>query len=98
MGVAATGDPHPRHHQRDPGVAAPAAGAAGAARGAARRGEEVREVLAYHYEQAWRYKFETGERVEDLAHTAIEARRRAGARASRLRTLPQARRALARAP
>lgn len=65
--------------------------------GAAGGDEEFLEVLAYHYEQAWRYKFETGERVEDLAQAAIEALRKAGARASRLRTLPEARRLYERA-
>jgi class 3 adenylate cyclase/tetratricopeptide (TPR) repeat protein len=52
--------------------------------------EEFLEVLAYHYEQSWRYTYETGERNESLARTAIEALRKAGARAHRLRTLPEA--------
>ncbi|MDQ7849428.1 MAG: adenylate/guanylate cyclase domain-containing protein [Armatimonadota bacterium] len=50
------------------------------------------EVLAYHYEQAWRYRFETGDKAADLARQAIAALRAAGARALSLRTLPEARR------
>ncbi|MDR7417341.1 MAG: adenylate/guanylate cyclase domain-containing protein [Armatimonadota bacterium] len=57
---------------------------------AARDDEEYLELLAYHYEQAWRYTFETGERDEALARTAIDVLRKAGARAGRLRTLPEA--------
>ncbi len=49
-------------------------------------------VLAHHYEQGWRYKFETGEKATDLARSAIAALRRAGARAAALRTFPEARR------
>ena len=58
---------------------------------------ELLEVLANHYEHAWRYKFETGEQAEDLARKAIEVIRRAGARARTLRTLPEARRLYERA-
>jgi class 3 adenylate cyclase/tetratricopeptide (TPR) repeat protein len=60
-------------------------------------GDTFLEVLAYHYEQAWRYRFETGESDEDLARRAIAALRKAGARAARLRTLPEARRLYERA-
>lgn len=60
--------------------------------GAAGGDEEFLGVRAYHQEQAWRYKFETGEHDEGLARAAIEALRKAGARACRLRTLLEARR------
>ncbi len=59
--------------------------------------EEFLEVLAHHYEQAWRYRFETGEKAEDLARKAIEVLRKAGARATALRTLPEAQRLYERA-
>jgi len=52
--------------------------------------EEFLEMLAYHYEQAWRYRFDAGERDEALARSAIAALRRAGERARRLRALPEA--------
>jgi len=55
------------------------------------------EVLAYHYEQAWRYRFETGDKAPSLARQAIAALRAAGARALALRTLPEARRLYERA-
>ncbi len=55
------------------------------------------EVLAYHYEQAWRYRFETGDKAADLARQAVAALRAAGARALTLRTLPEARRLYERA-
>ncbi len=54
--------------------------------------DEFLEVLAHHYEHAWRYRFETGEQADALARTAIEVLRKAGARATVLRTLPEARR------
>jgi class 3 adenylate cyclase/tetratricopeptide (TPR) repeat protein len=60
-------------------------------------GDTFLEVLAHHYEQAWRYRFETGENDEGLARRAIAALRRAGARAAGLRTLPEARRLYERA-
>jgi len=53
--------------------------------------EEMLGVLAYHYEQAWRNAYDTGDRAEDLARRAIDALRQAGARAMHLRTLPEAR-------
>jgi len=53
--------------------------------------EEMYGVLAFHYEQAWRNAFDTGDRAEELARRAIEALRRAGMRAMSLRTLPEAR-------
>lgn len=59
---------------------------------ATQRADEFLEVVAYHYEQAWRYRFETGDRAADLARQAIAALRAAGARALSLRTLPEARR------
>jgi len=55
------------------------------------------ETLAWHYEQAWRNQFDTGEKAEDLAYRAVESLRRAGARATHLRTLPEARHLLERA-
>lgn len=54
--------------------------------------DEFLEVLAYHYEQAWRSRFETGEKADALARKGIEVLRKAGARATALRTLPEARR------
>lgn len=54
--------------------------------------EKFLEVLAHHYEHAWRHSFETGQGADDLARKAITALRRAGARAAALRTLPEARR------
>jgi tetratricopeptide (TPR) repeat protein len=63
----------------------------------AQRGDEFLEVLAHHYEQAWRYRFETGDPGEDLARKAIHAIRHAGSRAKDLRTLPEARRLYERA-
>ncbi|MDR7449507.1 MAG: adenylate/guanylate cyclase domain-containing protein [Armatimonadota bacterium] len=59
--------------------------------------DEHLEVLAHHYEQAWRYRFETGDRSEAPARRAVEALRRAGQRAKALRTLPEARRLFERA-
>jgi predicted ATPase/class 3 adenylate cyclase len=59
--------------------------------------EEFLAVLAHHYEQAWRARFETGEPSEDLARQAVAALRRAGTRATSLRTLPEARRLYGRA-
>lgn len=53
---------------------------------------EFGAVLAHHYEQAWRYRFETGEKSPDLARQAIEVLYRAVVRATRLRTFPEARR------
>lgn len=53
--------------------------------------EESLDVLAYHFEQAWRSAFDTGERAEDLARQAVNALRKAGSRAMHLRTLPEAR-------
>jgi class 3 adenylate cyclase/tetratricopeptide (TPR) repeat protein len=54
--------------------------------------EEFLAVLAHHYEQAWRAQFETGEPADASARQAVTALRRAGARATSLRTLPEARR------
>jgi tetratricopeptide (TPR) repeat protein len=54
--------------------------------------DEFLEVLAHHYEHAWRYGFETGEKADGLAQKAIDILRKAGARATALRTLPEARR------
>lgn len=54
--------------------------------------DEFLGVLAHHSEQAWRYKFETGEKATDLARSAVAALRKAGARATALRTFPEARR------
>jgi len=54
--------------------------------------DEFLELLAHHVEQAWRFRFETGDRDEALARRAVEALLRAGARATSLRTLPEARR------
>ena len=54
--------------------------------------EEFLAVLAHHHEQAWRALFETGEPSEGLARQAVAALRRAGTRATSLRTLPEARR------
>ncbi|MDR7520362.1 MAG: adenylate/guanylate cyclase domain-containing protein [Armatimonadota bacterium] len=59
--------------------------------------EELLPVLARHGEQAWRYKFENGEQDEALARKAINTFRRAGRRASQLRTLPEALRLFERA-
>ena len=59
---------------------------------AAETPDKFLEVLAHHYEQAWRYRFETGDKAMDLARRAIAALRAAGARALALRTLPEARR------
>ncbi|MDR7546228.1 MAG: AAA family ATPase [Armatimonadota bacterium] len=52
--------------------------------------EEMLGVLAYHYEQAWRNAFDTGDRAEDLARRAVLTLRAAGTRAMHLRTLPEA--------
>src|SRR5436309_2567940 len=60
-------------------------------------GEEFLEILAHHREHAWRYRFETGERADDLARDAIDALRRAASRATALGTLPEARRLYERA-
>jgi tetratricopeptide (TPR) repeat protein len=65
--------------------------------GAAGTDEEFLEVLAHHYEQAWRYRFEAGDKGEDLARKAIEVLRKAGGRAAALRTLPEAQRLYERA-
>ncbi|HET6947581.1 MAG TPA: adenylate/guanylate cyclase domain-containing protein [bacterium] len=59
--------------------------------------EEWLDILAFHYEQAWRNTFDTGDRAEDLARQAVEALRKAGGRAMRIRTLPEARRLYERA-
>jgi predicted ATPase len=59
---------------------------------AADSADKFLEVLAHHYEQGWRYRFETGDNDETLARRAIGALRRAGARAANLRTFPEARR------
>ena len=59
--------------------------------------ENLLETLAWHYEQAWRSRFDTGEMAQDLAFRAVEALRRAGARATHLRTMPEARHLLERA-
>lgn len=64
---------------------------------ATRSAEPFLEVLAYHYEQAWRYRFETGDKAAELARQAVAALRAAGARALALRTLPEARRLYERA-
>ncbi len=61
------------------------------AQAAPEHGEEFLEVLAHHLEQAWRYRFETGERADDLAREAVDALRRAARRATALGTLPEAR-------
>ncbi|TMI82460.1 MAG: hypothetical protein E6H04_04705 [Bacillati bacterium ANGP1] len=58
----------------------------------AQHNDEFLELLAHHYEHAWQYKFETGERAEPIARKAIQAIRNAGARATALGTLPEARR------
>ncbi len=55
------------------------------------------EVLAHHYEDAWRYQFDAGHNEAELARRAVEALRRAGTRATALRTLPEARRIYERA-
>ncbi|HEY6103466.1 MAG TPA: tetratricopeptide repeat protein [bacterium] len=52
--------------------------------------ENLLATLAWHYEQAWRNQFDTGEMAHDLAYRAIAALRRAGARATHLRTMPEA--------
>ncbi len=54
--------------------------------------DEFVGILASHYEHAWRYRFETGDRAPDLARTAIAVLRRAGERARAMRTFPEARR------
>jgi tetratricopeptide (TPR) repeat protein len=59
--------------------------------------EKFLEVLAHHNEQAWRYRFETGDKAADLARRAIDALRAAGTRALALRALPEARRQFERA-
>jgi class 3 adenylate cyclase/tetratricopeptide (TPR) repeat protein len=59
--------------------------------------ENLLATLAWHYEQAWRNQFDTGEMAHDLAYRAVAALRRAGARATHLRTLPEARHLLERA-
>jgi tetratricopeptide (TPR) repeat protein len=59
--------------------------------------DKLLETLAWHYEQTWRNQFDTGEMAQDLAYRAVEALRRAGARATHLRTLPEARHLLERA-
>ncbi len=59
--------------------------------GMAPHGDQPLELLAHHYEQAWRYRFETGDPAEDIARKAIHTIRTAGARARNLRTLPEAR-------
>ncbi len=59
--------------------------------------EEFVDILAIHYEQGWRYRFETGDRSPDLARAAIAVIRRAGERAIALRTFPEARRLYERA-
>jgi class 3 adenylate cyclase/tetratricopeptide (TPR) repeat protein len=64
---------------------------------AAETADKFLAVLAYHYEQAWRYRFETGDKAVDLARKAIDALRAAGGRALALRTLPEGRRLTERA-
>lgn len=59
--------------------------------------EEFLEVLAHHREQAWRYRFETGEKAEGLARAAVDVLRKAAGRATTLGTLPEARRLYERA-
>jgi predicted ATPase/class 3 adenylate cyclase len=54
-------------------------------------------VLAHHYEHAWRNRFETGEPAPDVARQAIAVQHRAAARATTLRTFPEARRLVDRA-
>ncbi|HTD47454.1 MAG TPA: adenylate/guanylate cyclase domain-containing protein, partial [bacterium] len=65
---------------------------AGWLEGIAHYADEFLEVLAHHYEDAWRYRFETGEEAQDTARKAIQTIRRASARAKARWTLPEARR------
>ena len=65
---------------------------AGWLEGVAHYADEFLEVLAHHYEDAWRYRFETGEEAQDTARKAIHTIRRASARAKARWTLPEARR------
>ncbi|MGH2403587.1 MAG: ATP-binding protein, partial [bacterium] len=58
---------------------------------------EFLAALGHHREHAWRYKVETGEKAPELARSAIAALRQAGARATALRTFPEARRMFDRA-
>jgi len=60
--------------------------------GVAQHGDEFLEVLAHHYEDAWRYQFETGEDAQDTARKAIQTIRKASARAKARWTLPESRR------
>jgi len=60
--------------------------------GGGQHGEEFLEVLAHHYEDAWRYRFETGEDAQDTARRAIQTIRRASERARARWTLPESRR------
>jgi len=60
--------------------------------GIAHYADEFLEVLAHHYEDAWRYRFETGEEAQGTARKAIQTIRRASARAKARWTLPEARR------
>lgn len=54
--------------------------------------DEFVEIVAIHYEHAWRYRFETGDRAPELARAAVAVLRRAAERARALRTFPEARR------
>jgi class 3 adenylate cyclase/tetratricopeptide (TPR) repeat protein len=63
----------------------------------AENAEKFLEILAHHYEDAWRYEFEAGRDAAALARQAIDALRRAGQKATALRTLPEARRLYERA-
>ena len=65
---------------------------AGWLEGVAQHGDEFLEVLAHHYEDAWRYRFETGEDAQDTARRAVQTLRRASARAKAHWTLPESRR------
>lgn len=53
---------------------------------------DVLPALAHHYEHAWRYRFETGDRAPELARGAVDVLRRAAIRAVGLRAFPEARR------
>ncbi|HET8999274.1 MAG TPA: adenylate/guanylate cyclase domain-containing protein [bacterium] len=65
---------------------------AGWLEGVAQHGDEFLEVLAHHYEDAWRYRFETGEDAQDTARRAVGIIRKASARAKARWTLPESRR------
>ncbi|MBI2201188.1 MAG: tetratricopeptide repeat protein [Armatimonadetes bacterium] len=59
--------------------------------------DEFLEVLAFHREQAWRSRHETGDAAPELAGEAVAALRQAAARAIALGTLSKARRLYERA-